>query len=109
MIDFWFMSFVLVEALLLAVGVALLLVGYLFTLPASFSCGWRCWLPTLALPFVGPLWFAWTHRPDFSRAGLQLLAGIVLVALAGAFLYGGLPYLIEHIAQTGKDLSLNPQ
>lgn len=102
MIDFWFMGFVLLEALLLAVGVSLLLVGYLFTLPASFSFGWRCWLPTLVLPFVGPFWFAWTHRPDFYRAGLQLLAGFVLVCLAVAFLYGGLPYLIEHMAQAGK-------
>jgi len=102
MIDSWFMGFVLVEALLLAVGVSLLLVGYLFTLPASFSFGWRCWLPTLALPFVGPLWFAWTHRPDFDRPAKQLLAGIVLVSLAGAFIYGGLPYLIEHMTQAAK-------
>lgn len=102
MIDFWFMGFVLVEALLLAVGVSLLLVGYLFTLPASFSFGWRCWLPTLVLPFFGPFWFAWTHRPDFLRAAKQLLAGFVLVGLAVAFLYGGLPYLIEHMAQAGK-------
>jgi len=102
MIDVWFTSFVLVEALLLAVGVSLLLVGYLYTLPASFSYGWHNWLPTLLLPLFGPLAFAWMHRPEFSRAAKQLLGGIVLVSLAGAFLYGGLPYLIEHMTQAGK-------
>lgn len=97
MIDFWFMGFVLLVALLLAVGLALSLVGYLMTLPASFAFGWRCWLPTLVLPFVGPLIFAWGHRPEFLRPAKQLLAGMVLLALAGGVMYGGLPYLIDHM------------
>lgn len=96
------MGFVLVEALLLAVGLSLLLVGYLYTLPASFAHGWRWWLPTLILPLLGPLMFAWYHRPDFARATKQLFVGIVLLALAGIFIYGGLPYLIDHMTQGGK-------
>jgi len=98
MIDAWFMAFVLVVSLLVAVGVSLTLVGHLYTLPASFGYGWRCWLPTLILPLVGPLYFAWTHRPEFSRAGLQLLAGIVLLGMAGALLWGAGPHLVDHMA-----------
>ncbi|MGE5472421.1 MAG: hypothetical protein ACM3X0_16625 [Bacteroidota bacterium] len=102
MIDFWFTGFVLVVSVLLAVGVSLLLVGYLYTLPASFSFGWRAWMPTLVLPLLGPLFFAWSHRPEYSRAARQLLAGIVLLGLAGAMLYGGGPYLIDHMAAGGR-------
>lgn len=98
MIDAWFMSFVLLASLLVAVGASLLLVGHLYTLPASFNYGWRCWLPTVALPLVGPLYFAWSHRDEYSRPGKQLLAGIVLLGLAGALLWGGGPYLVDHMA-----------
>lgn len=102
MIDFWFMGFVLVVSLLLAVSVSLLLVGYLYTLPASFSYGWRWWLPTLLLPLFGPLAFAWGHRPDFARAAKQLFAGIFLLGLTGAVLYGGGPFLVDHMAYVLK-------
>jgi hypothetical protein len=98
MIDFWFTGFVLIVALLLAVGVSLLFVGYINTLPASFSFGWRCWAPTLLLPLLGPLAFAWCHPAEFSRPAKQLLAGILLLGMAVGLLYGGGPYLVDHMA-----------
>jgi len=102
MIDIWFTAFVFLIAILVAVGASLLLVGYVNTLPASFSFGWRWWLPTLLLPVLGPLWFAWKHQHDFSTAFRQLMVGVVLVALAAIVLYGGGPYFVERMAIAGK-------
>ena len=56
--DFWFLVFLFTVAILIAVGGALLLVGYLGTLPASFDHGWRVWIPTLLLPVIGFSWLA---------------------------------------------------
>ena len=88
--DFWFLVFLFTVAILVAVGGALLLVGYLGTLPASFDHGWRVWIPTLLLPVIGPLWFAGTHWAEFQRPGKQFIAGSVNVETPDPLL-GGMP------------------
>lgn len=98
MIDYGFTAFVMAVALLVAVGASLLLVGYVGTLPASFNFGWKNWLPTLLLPVLGPLWFAWRHWADFKRPGRQLFAGLVLILLALGILYQGGPLVIGRMA-----------
>lgn len=99
--DIWFTLFVMLAALLVAVGGALLLVGYVQTLPASLSYGWRVWLPTLILPVVGPLLFARQHA-EYARPGKQLLAGLLLVLLAAVLLFGAGPYFVERMALGAK-------
>jgi hypothetical protein len=96
--DFWFLVFLFTVAILIAVGGALLLVGYMGTLPASFDHGWRVWAPTLLLPLVGPLWFAYGRRAEFVRPGTQLLLGLLLIAAAFGLLYGAGPHFVDRIA-----------
>jgi len=98
MMDIWFTAFVFLVAILVAVGASLLLVGYVNTLPASFSFGWRWWLPSLLLPVLGPFWFAWKHQKEFSMAAKQLMIGAVLVVAAAVILYGGGPYFVDRMA-----------
>ena len=75
-----------------------MLVGYVGTLPASFSFGLQKWLPTLAVPVLGPLWFAVRHWGEFAKPGKQLIAGMLLIALAGALLYGAGPHFVDRMA-----------
>lgn len=96
--DFWFLTFLFTVAILVAVGVSLLLVGYLGTLPASFDHGWRSWMPTLLLPVLGPLWFASTRWAEFARPGRQLLVGLILLAAAVGLLYGAGPHFVDRMA-----------
>lgn len=96
--DAGFTAFVLVVAILAAVGASLLLVGYVGTLPASFAFGWKNWVPTLLLPIGGPMWFAWRHWSDFSRPGKQLFAGVVLILVAVLILYNGGPLIIDRMS-----------
>lgn len=96
--DFWFLVFIFSVALLVSVGGALLLVGYVGTLPAALSFGWRSWVPVLLLPIAGPLWFSVRHWQEFSRPGKQLIIGLMLVAGALALLYGTGPYFVDRMA-----------
>ena len=96
--DAGFSAFVLVVALLVAVGCSLLLVGYFGTLPASFAFGWKNWLPTLLLPILGPIWFAWRHWHDFSRPGKQLIAGVALILIAVLILQQMGPFIVGRMA-----------
>ena len=98
MMDFWFTAFMFAIAIPFAVGASLLLVGYAGTLPASFSFGMRNWLPTLAVPVLGPLWFAIGHWVEFSKPGKQLIAGLLLIALAGVLIYGLGPHFVDRMA-----------
>ncbi len=95
--DAWFVSFAIASSLLLAGGGALLLVGYINTLPAALSMGWRQALPVVVLPVAGPLWFAWTRGEDFRRARYQLIGAIVLLAMATALVLGLGPYFAERL------------
>ena len=96
--DFWFLVFIFSIALLVAVGGALLLVGYVGTLPAALSFGWRNWVPALLLPIAGPIWFALVHWKDFSRPGKQLIFGLLMVGAALALLYGAGPHFVDRMA-----------
>jgi len=96
--DFWFIAFLFAVALLVAVGASLLLVGYVGTLPASFAFGWRNWVPVLAVPIAGPLWFSVRHWQDFSQPGKQLFAGLLLIGAALALLYGAGPHFVDRLA-----------
>lgn len=96
--DFWFLVFIFTVAIFIAVGGALVLVGYLGTLPASFDFGWRYWLPAMLLPVFGPLWFAGRHWRDFARPGKQLLVGVLLLAAAVGLLYGAGPHFVDRMA-----------
>lgn len=95
--DGWFVSFAVATSLLLAGGGALLLVGYIGTLPAAISFGWRKALPVLVLPVAGPLWFACTQGDDFRTARWQLIGALVLLALATALILGLGPYFAERL------------
>lgn len=95
--DLGFTLFVMTAAILMAIGGALVLVAHLGIVPASFNFGWRQWLPTLLLPVFGPLWFAHHHAPEFRPPYLQLLAGMLLLGLAGAMLAGFGPYYAERL------------
>jgi hypothetical protein len=96
--DFWFLVFIFTVAILIAVGGALVLVGYLGTLPASFDHGWKNWLPAMLLPVIGPLWFAGRHWSDYARPGKQLLFGVLLLATAVGLLYGAGPHFVDRMA-----------
>jgi hypothetical protein len=95
--DAWFVSFAIVSSLLLAGGGALLLIGYINTLPAALSFGWRIALPVVVLPVAGPLWFAWTKGDDFRQARYQLIGALVLLALATALILGFGPYFADRL------------
>ena len=96
--DFWFLVFIFSVALMVSVGGALLLVGYVGTLPAALSFGWRNWVPALLVPVAGPVWFSARHWKEFSRPGKQLIMGLILVAAALALLYGAGPYFVDRMA-----------
>ena len=95
--DIWFTTFAIVSSLLLACGAALLLVGYINTLPAALNFGWRSALPVIVLPLVGPLWFAWTQGEDFRRPRYQLIGALVLLGLATLLILGYGPYFAERL------------
>ena len=93
--DWGFISFAVVSTLSLAAGGLLLLIGYIGTVPAAFSFGWKTGLPVLLLPVIGPVWFALSHGPEFRRAAIQLIAGLALVALAGGLIAGLGPHFAD--------------
>ena len=99
--DIWFTLFVMLAAVLVAVGGALLLVSHLQLLPAAFDHGWRVFLMTLLFPFIGPLWFVKKYRAGDAKALWQLVAGLLLVFVAGVLLMGLGPYFVERIMANG--------
>ncbi|WP_415034659.1 hypothetical protein [Azonexus sp.] len=101
-----FLAFALVTSLLLAGGGTLLLVGYINTLPAALAQHWRIALPVVLLPVAGPLWYAWRSGEEFRRARWQLIAALVLLALAAVVILALGPYfaerLVAEMAETAK-------
>ena len=53
--DIWFTVFALVTSVLLAGGGTLILVGYIGTVPAALSFGWRTGIPALLPDLPGTL------------------------------------------------------
>jgi len=90
--DMYFTLFVCVVAIGIAIGGALILVGYNDTMPPAFSKGWKWAVPTVLLPVVGPLAFCLMHWADCAKTGKQLIAGIVLFGGGLGALYGIGPY-----------------
>ena len=86
--DIWFSLFVMFVAVTAAIGAVLLLVGYMVSIPAAISHGWRWAAVTLLLPVIGPIWFSTQHWSECSKIGKQLIAGSVLLLFAIALLYG---------------------
>ncbi|MBS1144226.1 MAG: hypothetical protein H6R14_1632 [Proteobacteria bacterium] len=95
MMDWGFFLFAIVSTLSLAGGGLLLLVGYIGTVPAAFSFGWKTGLPVLLLPVIGPVWFALSRGPEFRRPAIQLVVGLVLVGIATALIVGVAPMYAE--------------
>lgn len=95
--DASFTLFVLLVALLVAGGMALLLVGYIDTLPAAIAHGWRWALLVLFLPVLGPFIFCYRHWHNSARTGWQIVSGTALVLLALALLYGFGPHFADRI------------
>lgn len=90
--DVWFTLFVAVVALMAAGGGVLLLVGYLDSVPMSIAAGWRWAAVAILIPIAGPIYFCYQHWHDCRKTGLQLIAGAVIVLVAGALLYGFGPW-----------------
>lgn len=95
--DWGFTAFAIGSTLSLAAGGLLLLVGYIGTLPAAFSFGWKTGLPVLLLPVIGPLWFALSRGAEFRRPAIQLIVGVALLALATALIIGLGPYFADKL------------
>lgn len=100
--DIWFTLFVMLAALLVAVGGALLLVSYLQLLPASFEHGWRSFALALVLPVLGPWLFARSQKPKYSRVEIQLIVGFVMVLAVVVMLLLFGPYFVERLIATIK-------
>ncbi|MBL8429034.1 MAG: hypothetical protein JNJ95_03950 [Dechloromonas sp.] len=82
------MAFAVASTLSLAAGGLLLLIGYIGTVPAALSFGWKTGLPVLLLPVIGPVWFALSRGPEFRRPAIQLIVGVALIAVATALIMG---------------------
>lgn len=95
--DWGFVLFAVASTVSLAAGGLLLLIGYIGTVPAAFSYGWKTGLPVLLLPVIGPVWFALSRGVEFRRAAIQLIAGLALVALAGGLIAGLGPHFAEKL------------
>jgi len=99
--DFWTTAFLLAVALLIAIAGALLLVAYLDSIPMSVNFGWGWVALVLLIPVFGPLWFCHQHWQVCHKTGKQLIAGLALLLLAMALLYGLGPFFAARSISRG--------
>lgn len=97
--DIWVTVFLLIVGLFAASGFMLILVGYVISLLASVSHGWRWWVPALLLPVLGGLWFCAKHWGEHRKTGLQLGGGALSLILGVGLLYGAGPSVVNYIAR----------
>lgn len=105
--DWGFLAFAVASTLSLAAGGVLLIAGYLGTVPAAFNDGLKTGLPVLLLPVIGPVWFALNRGPEFRRAAIQLIAGLLLVAIAGGLILGLGPHFAEKLVAEAIEAAKN--
>jgi len=97
-VDAWFVFFLFTVAILFAIGGSLILVAYVVILPASFAQGWKKGLLALLLPLVGPIWLANQQRDQLWRPLIQIVSGVILLAIALGLLYLAGPYFVDRMA-----------
>lgn len=100
--DFAFFAFVLAVALMAAVGVVLLLVGYIVAIPASITRGWGWAALVIFVPILGPIFFCRAFPEGLRKTRLQIFYGTLLLMGAAALLYGGGPWFAQHMVDAAK-------
>jgi len=83
-----------------AIGAMLLLVAYIYCIPASIQSGWQWFFLVLCLPVAGPLWFCFRHLSAHRKPAWQLLVGSLLLICSVALLYGLGPTIAGRIMQS---------
>lgn len=100
--DIGFFAFVLAVALMAAVGVVLLLVGYIVVIPASIVRGWWWAAFVVLVPILGPIFFCRAFPEGLRKTRLQIFYGTLLLMGAAALLYGGGPWFAQHMVDAAK-------
>ena len=100
--DFGFFAFVLAIALMAAVAVVLLLVGYIVAIPASITRGWWWAALVIFLPVLGPIFFCRAFPDGLRKTRLQIFTGTLLLMGAVALLYGAGPWFAQHMVDAAK-------
>lgn len=100
--DITFFAFILTIALLAAVGVVMLLVGYIVVIPASITRGWWWAAFVVFLPILGPIFFCRAFPEGLRKTRLQIFFGALLLMAAVALLYGGGPWIAQHMVDAAK-------
>lgn len=100
--DIGFFAFVLAIALMAAVGVVLLLVGYIVVIPASITRGWWWTALVIFLPILGPIFFCRAFPEGLRKTRLQIFYGTLLLMGSVALLYGGGPWFAQYMVAAAK-------
>lgn len=100
--EFGFFVFILAVALMAAVGVVLLLVGYIVVIPASITHSWWWAALVVLLPILGPIFFCRAFPEGLRKTRLQIFYGTLLLMGAVALLYGGGPWFAQHMIDAAK-------
>jgi hypothetical protein len=100
--DIGFFAFVVAIALMAAIGVVLLLVGYIVVVPASIVRGWWWAAFVVFLPILGPIFFCRAFPEGLRKTRLQIFYGTLLLMGAAALLYGAGPWFAQHMVDAAK-------
>ena len=100
--DIAFFAYVLAIALMAAVGVVMLLVGYIVVIPASITRGWLWAAFVVFLPILGPIFFCRAFPDGLRKMRLQIFFGTLLLMGAAALLYGGGPWIAQQMVDAAK-------